>query len=49
MTGGAEVGFVFAVPGERRFLVLFNRLVPSKHNDGRMDVLIKGVRASSSS
>jgi len=29
LTGGAELGFVWAVPGERRFLILFNRLVLS--------------------
>eukprot|EP00793_Prasinoderma_coloniale_P002791 PRCOL_00002273-RA len=45
MTGGAELGFVWAVPGERRFLVLFNRLVAAK-GDARMDVLVKGVSAS---
>ena len=27
LTGGAELGFVWAVPGERRFLILFNRLI----------------------
>lgn len=26
VTGGAELGFVWCIPGERRFLVLFNRL-----------------------
>lgn len=26
LTGGAEVGFVWSVPGERRFLILFSRL-----------------------
>ena len=26
LTGGAELGFVWAVPGERRFLLLFKRL-----------------------
>ena len=45
MTGGAELGFVWAVPGERRFLVLFNRLVAAK-GDARMDVLVKGVSAN---
>ena len=27
LTGDAELGFVWAVPGERKFLILFNRLV----------------------
>jgi hypothetical protein len=25
LTGNAELGFVFAVPGERRFLILLNK------------------------
>ena len=27
LTGGAELGFVWAVPGERRLLILFSSLV----------------------
>ncbi len=26
VTGGAELGFVWAVPGEKRFLILLNRV-----------------------
>ncbi len=26
LTGGAELGFVWAVPGEKRFLILLNRV-----------------------
>ena len=26
LTDGAELGFVWAVPGERRFLILFSRI-----------------------
>jgi hypothetical protein len=26
LTGGAEMGFVWAVPGEKRFLILLNRI-----------------------
>lgn len=26
LTGGAELGFVWAVPGEKRFLILLNRI-----------------------
>ena len=26
LTGGAELGFVWAVPGEKRFLILLNKV-----------------------
>ena len=26
LTGGAQLGFVWAVPGEKRFLILLNRV-----------------------